>query len=476
MSGFTEMKTKKFAFFGCWNEVHYPSEDPKENDAPCFKIQENESKHKCDEFSTVLEEIKRQPDIDFLIVAGDNYYPQKKTDETETTVKKTKTFIPEDFKKGFNALKSIDKPTYLLLGNHDVDNIVPKEKPKKDKSKTKTKPKKGGNTEEEKKTQSKVKDCSIIEAEVNSVKDSNIKMFDYKTELIVKEMQKTNTLCIMVDTSIFIESLDCYAPLLNESDKYMDKDQIIDKQKEMIENIIQDHRDQNEKPITKVCFFGHHPLLCLKKKENNPTIILEDTNMEWNRFLFRVIFENDLQEIPHIYYFCADLHQYQEGIVTIHDNNGNRIEIEQYIAGTGGAYMDPKIVPEQITPDQITKKHLQEVFIKEKDSESEGNIIHSSYEMTKSIKVNGFLIIHDNPKKSSLTIDFYPVFLFHTKIKTLSHLPSLKSRIRSISRSRSRSSRRSHYLSRRGNKQIKESNSLGGKTKRIKRKCKKNKY
>jgi len=121
---------------------------------------------------------------------------------------------------------------------------------------------------------------------------------------------------------------------------------------------------------------------------------------------------------------------------------------------------------------------LQEVSIKEEDSESEGNgnVIHSSYKMTKSIKVNGFLIIHDNPNRS-LKIDFYPVFLFHTKTKTLSHSSSLKSRIRSISIPRSISRRRSHYLSRRGNKQIKESNSLGGKTRRIqKRKYKKNKH
>ena len=423
----------KFAFFGCWNEVHYPSE---ENDNPCFKIQENETKTKCDEFTSVLQEIKQQPDIDFLVVAGDNYYPQKKTEKDKDGKKtKTKTFSQDDFNTGFEALKSIDKPTYLLIGNHDVDNIAPKEK--KDKSK-----KKGGNSEEERKN-----NCSIMEAEIDFVKDSNIKLFDYNTELIVEEMQETNTLCIMVDTSIFVESLDCYYPLLNESDKHWNKEEIIEKQKRMIQTVIHDHRDKNKKPIHNVCFFGHHPLLCLKKKEK---IILEETNMKWNHFLFQVILENGLQEIPNIYYFCADLHQYQDGIVTIRDSDGqNTIKIKQYIAGTGGAHMDPEIQQNKITEEE----HLREISIGD---------IHSSYRMNKSIEKNVFLIIDDK-----LKVVFHPVY-FSKKAKSLSHLPSL--------RSRSRSRRRSHYLSRHGNQGIIRSNSLGGKTRRIKRKSKKNKH
>ena len=173
MSGFTEMKTKKFAFFGCWNETHYPS---KENlDAPCFQIQENTTKNPCNEFSFVLNNLKQNHnDIDFLVVAGDNYYPEKKTENGI----KTKKFEPTDFNKGFEALKSINKPTYLLLGNHDVDNIAPKIK--------KEKSKKGGSTPTKKKEET---DCRIIHSEINVVKDSSIELFDYKKELIVKQMK-----------------------------------------------------------------------------------------------------------------------------------------------------------------------------------------------------------------------------------------------------------------------------------------------
>jgi hypothetical protein len=413
----------KFAFFGCWNETHYPS---KENlDAPCFQIQENTTKNPCDEFSFVLNNLKQNHnDIDFLVVAGDNYYPEKKTENGI----KTKKFELTDFNRGFEALKSINKQTYLLLGNHDVDNIAPKIK---NKSK-----KKGGSTPTKEKEEA---DCRIIHAEIDFVRDSNITLFDYKRELIVTEMQETNTLCIMVDTSIFIEKLDCYDSLLNESDKLWTKEQIIDQQKTMIETIIKAHK----KPITNVCFFGHHPLLCLKKKEE---IILED-NMEWNHFLFHVILKNGLQNIPNIYYFCADLHQYQEGVVTIR-NNEHIINIHQYIAGTGGAYMDP-----EIQQNNIQENNLREISL--------GDDIYSSYRMIHSIQKNGFLII--NNTTTMLNVVFHPVYL-SKKAKSLSHLPSL--------RSRSRSRRRSYYLSRRGNQGILRSNSLGGKTRRIKRKSK----
>lgn len=418
-------KSKKFAFFGCWNETHYPPKENDKLDAPCFQIQENTIKNPCDEFSFVLNHLKQKHnDIDFLVVAGDNYYPEKKKEkiikiennkETKYT-QKTKIFEINDFNKGFEALKSIDKPTYLLLGNHDVDNITPKEKKEEDKSEKKEKDKSKKKEESTPKKKEEA-DCRIIESEIEfvNVENSKIKLFDYKTELIVEEMQETNTLCIMVDTSIFIEKLDCYAPLLNESDKQWNKEQIIDKQKRMIQTVIHNHRSKNnKKPITNLCFFGHHPLLCLKSRDISSTIELEDTNMEWNRFLFHVILENDLQKIQNKYYFCADLHHYQTGVITI-TNGETSIEIIQHIAGTGGAYMDPEIIPDQITPDQITPHHERTISIQEEDSE---NVINSSYKMEKSRKENGFLIIHDNPN-SLLQILFYPVHLSKIKAKSL---------------------------------------------------------
>ena len=431
----------KFAFFGCWNETHYPSDKPEDNNAPCFKIQENTTKNPCDEFSSVLNDIKQKHnDIDFLVVAGDNYYPKKKTENGI----KTKKFELTDFNKGFNALKLIDKPTYLLLGNHDVDNIAPKIK--KEKSK-----KKGGTTTKKEETkQNEEADCTIIKAEIEFVKNSNITLFDYKTELILKQMQETNTLCIMVDTSIFIEKLDCYPPLLNIEDTSLNKEDIIKKQKEMIQTVINDYKDKNRNQITNVCFFGHHPLLCLKKRDS--IIELEDKNKEWNHFLFHVIHENGLQNIPNKYYFCADLHQYQEGVVTINNNN-NIINIHQYIAGTGGAYMD-----QEIQHNTIKEENLREISL--------GDDIHSSYRMIHSIQQNGFLII--NNATTMLNVVFHPVYLSKIKAKSLSHLPS--------SRSRSRSSRKSRYVSSRGNPGIMNSSSLGGKTRRNKRKSKKNKH
>lgn len=39
-----------------------------------------------------------------------------------------------------------------------------------------------------------------------------------------------------------------------------------------------------------------------------------------------------------LYYLCADLHQYQKGII-----NYKQMEVEQYIVGTGGTKLDPDV-------------------------------------------------------------------------------------------------------------------------------------
>ena len=374
MSGFTEMKTKKFAFFGCWNEVHYPSENPQENDAPCFQIQENEPKHKCDEFTSVLQEINEQ-NVDFLVVAGDNYYPIKKKDKT--TGKKDKKFELQDFNKGFDALESIKKPTHLLLGNHDMENID---------------------------------NCEIIKQEKQR---TNLLFFDYENKNAMFRMIEDHTLLIMLDTNVFdpTEDFSCYS-VFNEKNNV--RESLIEKQKT---NILAYLSTINTNKIRNVCFFGHHPLLSWKIKKEK--VKLEDDMMELHAFLLDILTKKNLQKKT-IYYFCAHLHQYQKGTVIISQKE-HKITVHQYISGTGGAHLDPEIPREYIKKESKSVEYIDN--------------IKSSYKMQESIKKNGFLTIN-TIKSYLLLVEFHTVepSISNSTIKSVSKTRKSKTKSKIPSR------------------------------------------
>jgi hypothetical protein len=227
----------------------------------------------------------------------------------------------------------------------------------------------------------------------------------------------------MLDTNVFdpTEDFSCYSVFEKDKEGNTRREDFIQKQKDFILGYFS---TINTKNIQNICFFGHHPLLSYKIKKEK--VKIEDSNMELHSFLLDILVSNNLQERT-IYYFCAHLHQYQKGIVTISQNE-DKIIIHQYISGTGGAHLDPK----------IPKKYIK---IEEK-VDYKDNIV-SSYQMLESISINGFLMI--NIIKSNILVEFYPVFLL-----------SLSKKKRSRSRYNTRKSK-----------------SLGGKTKR---KSKKNKY
>jgi len=66
-----------------------------------------------------LNDYIKKDNVDFLIIAGDNYYPDKKKVED----KKIKNMNTEYFLSGINCLpKELKK--YILLGNHEYDNML----------------------------------------------------------------------------------------------------------------------------------------------------------------------------------------------------------------------------------------------------------------------------------------------------------------------------------------------------------------
>ena len=65
----------------------------------------------------ILDE-KVHPKPEFIVVAGDNYYPLKK--KNKATGEKIKTVDLAELKSGFECLPSTIKK-YVLLGNHDLE-------------------------------------------------------------------------------------------------------------------------------------------------------------------------------------------------------------------------------------------------------------------------------------------------------------------------------------------------------------------
>jgi hypothetical protein len=90
------MSTTKIITFGCWN---------KNGCSPTAAI------------AGVMKAARAEPNVDFFVVNGDNYYPDK-SDTGDKTVNRS------DLICGMDRLNQItDKEIFVLLGNHDIETI-----------------------------------------------------------------------------------------------------------------------------------------------------------------------------------------------------------------------------------------------------------------------------------------------------------------------------------------------------------------
>ena len=99
--------TKKFVHFGCWNNGMYTNT----GNNPISKV--------------LNHLIRKKNNYDFFVVAGDNYYPNKKGEQLYDNEgkRKTKFYNKTALEAGFNALKELGKDVFLLLGNHEVEPV-----------------------------------------------------------------------------------------------------------------------------------------------------------------------------------------------------------------------------------------------------------------------------------------------------------------------------------------------------------------
>ena len=363
----TAEEPTKFIQFGCWNNI---------NTDGCLKKVMNKLNKYVTEFKQ-----------DFIIITGDNYYPQKEKKETvegETVVKekkkekkekvdsepfvkekkkkteKNKIIKFEDIKHGFSLLPK-DIPIYTILGNHDLETIDAvkqnlfvdePDKPRRDED----------------------EQCEIVKNQIETI--SAFKNISYDFFKSVK--LANNTLLLMIDTSIYEKPKDsnkylpCYAKFaeLNPDALPATETKTIDMLRNYQLTKIQD--EFKKKTFSNIIIAGHHPIQQLKFKNEENRLI---TDIEDFKVVLKEIFS--LTPDSRFYYLCSDLHLYQEGTIHLPVDAGT-MNIKQYIVGTGGTELD-------------------------KLPEGNGNDI---YTVTKSIKECGFLTCDVSGSEPQFTFEF----------------------------------------------------------------------
>ena len=275
-----------FIHFGCWNNLN----------KGCLKRVMHLLQKRLKDAA--------KPKIDFLTIAGDNYYPKKE----QVDGKKKKIIIPSLLEKGFKSLPP-EIPIYMILGNHDLETkgiepLVPVEE--KD-------------------------DCSIIKYEkISKNRNGNIEY-----NLFKEFMLENGTLILMIDTSMYSvdvgEYLPCYNYFLQRT--FTTAEELRAYQLGLI---IETLTKYNDIKIKNLIIIGHHPIIGLKIKKGVDARI--NDIMRFDNVLKEIY--SRLKDTVNYFYLCADVHLYQEGDIFIKIDDIQTMMIKQYIVGTGGTELD----------------------------------------------------------------------------------------------------------------------------------------
>jgi len=360
---FVTQKEVNIYFFGCWNTGFCSLTRPTSQEDSEQNEQDEKEKIRgtglTSTMATLTQRVKTYPHPDFIIVAGDNYYPQKdnsknktkdktKTqDKPKSDIKKTKKINMKSLQSGFTCLKNAvgRTKTILLLGNHDIDPI---------------------------------EDCRILNFQKEFVKrHTNFRLFNFDDFEIYKRCNE-HTLIIMLDSTIFDDKEDtfeCYEkfPVLspdvksdrssvlssdvklysNPDNSAITEDNSFQKskkhqQEEKIEALQRKIDDIKEKllseefnTVTNIVFTAHHPIYGIKeKKEDGKIKHKPDAIPKFIQFLYDNFFSQYGSRFKY-YHLCADVHNYNHMSLTIKTQTVDTgIQVEQYIVGTGGADKD----------------------------------------------------------------------------------------------------------------------------------------
>jgi hypothetical protein len=281
----------KFITFGCWNKRGCVQDSP---------------------VRKVTDALTKNNDIEFFIVNGDNYYQDKTKD--------TKIVNNNDLLNGLKCLnRSTENDIFLLLGNHDLEIT---------------------NTT----CETLLLEKAFTEGVNSQAKREKIHI---PTELVMfKEVG--NTLIIMIDSNLYAdENPHCFKILQNnlkEEFLAMPMESQLQFLKQQQQTTINNYLTDKTYKNLIVC--AHHPLIGFKnqvvKKETKNGKLKEKVkggldiyNVEMYRLMLSLKSHGNK-----FYYMCADIHNYQEGMVSIEDNGESLMTFQQYIVGTGGADLD----------------------------------------------------------------------------------------------------------------------------------------
>jgi hypothetical protein len=330
------MASTKFITFGCWNE------NCCNPDTPVVKV---------------LDAVSKETKIDFFIVNGDNYYLKKKDGN--------KIIDKSQLNESFSMLKDkLSSHIYLLLGNHDVEQIDNK--------------------------------CEITHFEKNFAQNNNIS-FPGPDLVMFKEVNQ-DTLIIMIDTNIYTdEDITCYSIIVP---KLQQLQELQERQKLAISQYLSD-----DKQFKNIIVCGHNPLIGFKNQkiqEKGGKIKikggLDICNVELYSLLFDIIKPHGIK----FYYLCADIHNYQKGQVTI-TKNGEKMNIEQYIVGIGGAHLDDDY-NEKFNRDYATGQEILKPYIKNSGIIDIKDGISLEYTISSHFSDYGYLIVEVNNENVSFEI------------------------------------------------------------------------
>ena len=371
----------KFIHFGCWNKGKC---DKKTNGNPLSQVMNKLETH-----------VKgMNPETDFIIVAGDNYYSDKAKQPKE--VKEAKALTDDEqqkLKSGFSCL-GVTIPVYVIYGNHDVIN-------KKDKH------------------------CSILTTQQKIEKQQKAKLprlMLFTDVITITEHQAYDTAIIMFDSSLYtlpekdkggnvsLETFvinSCYKHLFPKFRKFL-----VNSGKDVSSATLADLRDYQTEKITEafetntktkttknIIFVAHHPLVNTKPPKLSKSV--EEPNEQKNNYIVNLIalFKDtigpkyiELESKPTIYYLCADYHVYQHMDINITLDGGNNLPITQYTVGTGGATLDE--IDSSLTLNKETDLNINPLILK--------------YTVIAQEKTHGFLEVevHEPVKGTSSPIVF----------------------------------------------------------------------
>lgn len=289
----------KIVTFGCWNE------------------------HCCDVYSPMYKVInaisEKDNDANYFFILGDNIYPQK---TKNASGEKEKIILDGQLHDGIDLLKKkllLKKSSqlYLLLGNHDIEQI----------------------THDTKMTE---KNCTTL---INERDLSRLNGFNFPNNLTMFQELDTNTLAIMIDTTIYTDdSLDCYRELGH------DPLNLSRQQEEIIKSEMEKKMSERKggEKYKNIIICGHHPLIGfknlvvkegeIKKGVKKPDGIKGGVDTH-EIGIYLLLLDVIRPYGNNFFYLCADIHNYQEGNI-IMSNGRDSMTIKQHIVGIGGAHLD----------------------------------------------------------------------------------------------------------------------------------------